>query len=161
MNRSLIAKIVARTIGSLAGLLGIGSLFFTLLVLESHHSMIQRGPLTILFTVFFAVFSLAVDAYFIYAAYLVWFTYSPLAVRHICGLLGFGALIPVTKLVVPSMRADSPWAPCVFFAGLAGVYFAYRAASERLSRFLFPDITRGARHEDPAASQSMTRRDSE
>jgi catechol 2,3-dioxygenase-like lactoylglutathione lyase family enzyme len=139
--RLTVAKIMMRVIGTLAGLLGIGSLFFTPFVL--HQLMVPQSPLTILFSLYFAFFSLAVDAYFIYAAYLVWFRFSPLAVRHMCGLLGFSALVLVAKLADPLHHPHTPWAPLISLAGLGAVYFGYRAASNRLSRFLFPQIVPG------------------
>jgi len=128
-----IAKIVMRVIGTLAGLLGLGMLCVTPFML--YHSITERNAWMILL----AVFPLALAAYFIYVAYLVWFRFSPLAVRHICGALGFCVLMLVTKLFDPSRDSDTPWAAFAFLGCLVAVYFAYRVASARLSRLLFSE----------------------
>jgi hypothetical protein len=135
--RLSIVKTVMRVVGTLAGLLGVGMLCITPFML--HHSITQRNPWMILL----AVFPLALAAYFIYVAYLVWFRFSPLAVRHICGALGFYVLTLVTKLFDPARDSDAAWPAFAFLGCLVVVYFSYRVASDRLSRWLFPESISG------------------
>jgi hypothetical protein len=126
-----IAKTVMRVVGTLAGLLGVAMLCFMPFML--FHSITERNPWMIVL----AIFPLALALYFIYVAYLVWFRFSPLAMRHICGALGFYVLMLLTKLFDRDL--DTTWAPSAFLGCLVIVYFAYRVASNRLSRWLFPE----------------------
>lgn len=135
--RLTIAKIVLRVVGTLAGLLGLGMLCVTPFMV--YHSITERNGWMILL----AVFPLAVAIYFIYVAYLAWFRFSPLAVRHICGALGIYVLMLVTKLFDASRNSETPWTAFAFLGCLVAVYFAYRTASNRLSRLLFPETVGG------------------
>jgi hypothetical protein len=75
-------------------------------------------------------------AYFIYAAYLVWFRFSAVAVRHVCGVLAFYGLTFVSAAFEQSPDAD--WMPFAFLGSLLAAYLAYRVVSHYLSRWLFP-----------------------
>ena len=132
-----IAKTLMRVVGTLGGLLGLGMLCIAPLML--YRSVTERNPWMILL----AAFPLALAGYFIYVAYLVWFRFSPIAVRHICGALGFYLLMLITKLFDPSRDSGTPWAAFAFLGCLVVVYFAYRVASDRLSRLLFPESVLG------------------
>ena len=128
-----VAKILLRVIGTLGGLLGLGMLCVAPIMF--FHSVGERNPWMILL----AAFPLAMSAYLIYVGYLVWFRFSPLAVRHICGALGFYIITLVPKISDPSRDPSSPWGPFLFLACLVAVYFGYRSISGKLSRWLFPE----------------------
>ena len=90
-----------------------------------------------------AIFPLALSVYFLYVSYLVWFRFSPLAVRHICGALGFYVLMVITKLFDPASNSHAAWPAFALLGSLIVVYFAYRVASDRLSRLLFRESIPG------------------
>jgi hypothetical protein len=90
-----------------------------------------------------AVVPMTLGAYFLYVAYLVWFRFSSLAVRHICGILGFYVLGCVTTLFDPAHDSYRHWTGFAYLGCLVVVYFAYRFASDRLSRLLFPESISG------------------
>jgi len=131
------AKVLIRILGTVAGLLGVGLLCFAPFVF--YRSITEQNPVMIAF----AVLPLALAAYFLYVAYLVWFRFSPLAVRHVCGALGFYALTLLTKLFDPMRDSGVPWRSCAFLGCLVAVFLAYRFASGRLSRWLFPESPSG------------------
>ena len=81
------------------------------------------------------IFPLVLGLYFLYVAYIVWFKFSPLAVRHVCGMIGFYALMLLTKL--PPDRTSQ--APLLFLGGLIVAYFIYRATTRYFSRVIFPE----------------------
>ena len=127
------AKILMRVVGTLAGLLGLGML--CILPFLIHHAIAEQMGWMILF----AVFPLPVAAYFIYAAYLVWIRFSPVAVRHVCGALGFYTLTLFPKAFERFRDAD--WMPFAFFGCLVAVYLACCVVSHYLSRRLFPEAS--------------------
>ena len=57
----------------------------------------------------FSGFFIFLAGYFVYVGYLVWFKPSPLAVRHVCGLIGFYVLTLFMELLDPSHDSFSPW----------------------------------------------------
>ena len=128
-----IAKILMRVVGTLAGLLGLGMLCITPFLIY-HAVAEQMGGM-----IFFVVLPLPVAAYFIYAAYLVWFRFSPVAVRHVCGALGFYTLTLFPKAF--EQFRDAEWMPFAFLGCLFAVYVAYRVVSRYLSRWLFPEAS--------------------
>lgn len=132
-----VARIVMRVVGNLAGLLGVGMLCST--PFQLHLSVTERNP----WMIPLAAFPLALGAYFIYVAYLVWFRFSPHAVRHSCGALGFSLLTLTTKLCDPARDSGAACPAFVVLGGLVAVSSAYRVASSRLSRFLFPESKPG------------------
>jgi hypothetical protein len=129
----IVAKIAMRIAGTLAGLLGLCLLPAMLVGLYS--SITESDPWMILF----ATFSLAISAYFMYVAYLVWLRFSPLAVQHVCGALAFYVLILIMRLFELSRNRDQPWIGFALPGSFVAVYIAYRVASHRLSRLLFPE----------------------
>jgi hypothetical protein len=134
----LTIKTLMRAIGILSGLLGLSMLCVAPFML--YHAITERNPSM---TVLMVVFPLAFGLYFIYVAYLVWFKFSPLAVRHICGALGFYLLAPVAMLFDPSRDSGTPWTAFAFLGCLVVVYFTYRLASDRLNKLLFPQSVPG------------------
>ena len=130
-----VAKILLRVISALAGLLGFGILCITPFLI--HHSIAEQQG----WMIFFLVLPLLVAVYFIYAAYLVWFRFSPVAVKHICGALGFYVVTLFPKVFERFRDAD--WMPIAFLGSLLVVYLAYRVVSHRLSRWLFPEADQG------------------
>jgi len=133
----IFAKILMRVVGTLFGLLGVGMLCITSLLL--YYSITEWDDWMIPLT----IFPLAISFYFIYVAYLVWFNFSPLAVRHICGALGLYLLTLVPKLFKPLDDAEAAWPAFAFFGCLVIVYSGLRVASSRLSRWLFPKSVSG------------------
>jgi nitrate/nitrite transporter NarK len=96
--------------------------------------------------IFFAVFALALAVYCIYVAYLVWFRFSPLAVRHICGAVGVYILTLLWDVFKRSRDAD--WMPFAFLGSFFVIYIVYRVASHRLSRWLFPETSSGVQNHE-------------
>ncbi len=97
-----------------------------------------------------ALFSLAIDALLLYAAYAVLFRFSPKAVKHILGVVFFVFFWKTLKLVIfpggfypiSTSGPPSPWdlVPglfmlCVITAAIVGHRFACR----RLNAWLFPE----------------------
>lgn len=133
-----VAKIVMRVIGTLAGLLGLGMLGLAPFIF--YHAIAEWN----LWMILLAAFPLALAVYLVYVAYLVWFRFSPLAVRHICGALGFYGFTLLTPLFNPGPGGpDTAWSALAFLGCIVGVYLAYRVASNRLSRLLFPESISG------------------
>ncbi len=126
-----------RVVGTLAGLLGAGMLSIGPFIL--YHAYTERSPLMMVF----AVFPLVFGVYFVYVGYLVWFKYSPLAVRHICGTVAFYVFVLVSKLFGAGREAEPSWVTFAPLGCLFVVFFAYRLASARLSRWLFPESASG------------------
>jgi hypothetical protein len=133
----IVAKIAMRVAGTLAGLVGL--CFLPAMLVGLYHSITEPYPLMILV----AAFALAISAYLMYVAYLVWFRFSPLAVRHVCGALGFYVLTLVPRLLDLSRNPDRPWMGFALLGSFVAVYIAYRFASHRLSRLLFPESSSG------------------
>ena len=134
MKLTIFAKVAVRVVGTLAGLAGLSGLFFALLMLylgihERDAERIANG-----------VFLLALAAYYLYTAYLVWFRFSPLAVRHVCGALClYGMTFVTAKLLNVTAHSDALWPAFAFLGCVVAVYIAYRFVSNRLSRLLFPE----------------------
>jgi hypothetical protein len=126
------AKALMRVAGALAGVSGVVMLCFGLSPL--YHSVTEQDP----WMIGLAALLLALPVYLVYVAYLVWFRFSPLAVRHICGTLAFLMLGLVTTLFDPTRDSGTPWRSLAFLGCLLAALMGYRIASERLSRWLFP-----------------------
>jgi hypothetical protein len=131
--KAIVAKIVVRIAGTLAGLCGFSLFSAMLMGLYSSITEPNSGM------IFFAAFALAFSAYLMYVAYLVWFRFSPRAVRHVCGAIGVYVLSLVPRLLDLSRHGDQPWIEFAFLGSFVAVYIAYRVASHRLSRLLFPE----------------------
>jgi len=132
-----VAKILMRIIGTLVGMFGVFMLSFGLFLV--YESFTEQNPLIIGHTVF--IMGLAV--YFLFVAYLVWFRFSPLAVRHIFGILGLYVLSLLPSFVHPALDPHRYWMLFAYLGSLVVVYFAYRFASDRVSRLLFPEDISG------------------
>jgi len=132
MNQTFL-KVVLRVIGTLSGVAGVAALFFASYVLVRAELDVNGWRLAL------NLFSLLLGSYLVYVGYLVWFRLSPLAVRHVCGLLGMYVFSLAMKLVDVRSDPSSPWASVAFLGCLFGVYFGYKAVSRWLSRQLFPD----------------------
>jgi hypothetical protein len=132
MTRS-IAKIAIRVVGTLAGLTGIGMVF--VLPMLARVSLAELSPWMLLLS----MLPLAVIIYFIWVGYLVWFRFSPLAVRHTCGAVAFHLLGLVTNALAAIPQPLTPWRALVFWSSLVAVYIMYRVASDRLNRRIFPE----------------------
>ena len=134
MKLRIFAKVVVRVIATLVGLLGLWLLFTALLLL--YHVIPERDAGRISM----GVFALPFAAYYLYTAYLVWFRFSPLAVRHVCGALCLYGMIFVTaKLLEVTAHSYALWPAFAFLGCVVAVYIAYRFVSNRLSRLLFPE----------------------
>jgi uncharacterized membrane protein YfcA len=134
MKLRIFAKVVVRVIATLVGLLGLWLLFTALLLL--YHVIPERDAGHI----FLSIFILAFAAYFLHAAYLVWFRRSPLAVRRVCGALCiYGMTFVTAKLLDVTDHSDAIWPAFAFLGCVVAVYVVYRFASDRLSRLLFPE----------------------
>ncbi len=128
-----LGKILMRVVGTLSGLFGLMLLCVGPFML--YHAITKHDGLMIGFTIFPLVLAL----YFLYVAYLVWFKFSPLAVRHVCGILAFYALMLMTNLFRPNRpSSENPWLAFVFLGGLVIVYFIYGATTRYFNRLLFP-----------------------
>ena len=133
-------ELLMRIIGSLAGLLAIGMLLTIPFMLHQRIND-QEQPLTTFSIIFLFFLALVPAAYFMSVAYFVWFRFSPLAVRHICGLPGIVLFMVIAKLstsISTSMVALQAFAMLV---GLVAVAFVCRACSNRLIRSLFQEDT--------------------
>lgn len=130
-TRRTVAKIFVQSVGTLAGLSGLAIL--ASVAFMPAHSLESL-----------AILSLLLAVYLIYVACLVWFWLSPLAVRHVCGLLGFCVLMLILELLEPrKYDHNAIWPGFVFIGSLVAVYIGYRVASHNLSHFLFPEKTAG------------------
>src|SRR3954471_6572306 len=133
--RHSVAKIVMRVLGTLGGVLGVVGLCITAFVL--YHSATERNAGLVVA----ALIPLAFSAYFLYVSYLIWFKFSPLTVKHICGGIGFCVLALVSKLIEPARHSHGAWPIYAYLGSLIVLYLAYRVASDRLSPSLFPENT--------------------
>ena len=124
-------KIGIKVAGTLTGLLGLCVLCY---VPFAVHAIITKGSAWMLLLI---VLPLALAAYFFYVAYLVWSRFSPLAVRHACGVLAVCVLVPVQELIDKGLHEYEPWGLFAYLGCLLAVYIAYSVASDRLSRLLF------------------------
>lgn len=124
-----IVFIAVRILGTLAGLLGVSSLWFTQFMWpdEADEHIVLKRVL--------AVFVTLVAIYLLYVAYLVWWKYSPLAVRHLVAVL---SLYLWTK--IPATEDRTPASGLIILSSFAAMYVAYRLASYYLNRLLFPAI---------------------
>lgn len=132
----VIAKILLRTIGTLFGLLGIAMLCIGLFLLPG--LLRSSSPdwlvlsLVLIPTLFFSV-------YFVCTFYLVWFRFSPTAVRHACGALGLLAFTQLSRWL--HLSVDDPRMPLIFLGSLLGICLACLVASRLLNRLLFAGAT--------------------
>ena len=128
----MISKILMRVVGTLTGLLGLGMFHITLFLMFK--SITERN----LGMILFVLFPLAAAVYLIYVAYLVWFRFSPITVRHICRALAFYVVALLMELFDPARDSKAAWPMFAFLGCLVVVYFAYAVVSDQLIRLLFP-----------------------
>ncbi len=50
---------------------------------------------------------IAYDENYIFVAYMVWFRFSPLSVRHVCGTLAFWLFILAAEMFQPGLTSDT------------------------------------------------------
>lgn len=128
------AKITVRVVGTLVGIYGVLSWAGALLLLGVGGT--QEAALLILLTI-----PLLLGVYCLYVGYLTWWRFSPIAVRHVCGAVGYFSLLCLLgidgKFLHHPVEPSPGWA-FGFLGVLLLVHFLYRLASERLSRLLFP-----------------------
>ena len=76
--------------------------------------------------------------YLLYVGYLIWWRFSPLAIRHICGVIAFYSLgifqIFVEWLTGPQLSVVSG---IISLFSLIGVFCFYRWAFKYFTRFMF------------------------
>ena len=121
------AFIVVRILGTLAGLSGVALLRF------SQFMWSVEGRENAEFGKVMATFGVMVAGYLLYVAWLVWWRFSPLAVRHVCGVLAVYAWSQI-----PHSQSRSPAMGLVLFGSLIGMYVVYRAVSYFVNCLLFP-----------------------
>jgi hypothetical protein len=92
-------------------------------------------PAGVVFLILIGLINFTVAGYFLYAAYLIWFEFSALAVRHFCGICGFCTVL-FTITLQRQMSIGQRRLGCLVC--LAFVYFAYKVANRYLSQLLFP-----------------------
>lgn len=131
--KTSVAKIILRILGAIAGLFGLPMVVTMACVL---YSSIRDGDLGL---TLFVAFGGALDAYLIYVGYLLWFRFSPLAVRHICGILAFGLLCGTPRAFESNRDIEAWWQSFVFLAWAGSIFLAYHFGSRRLNRWLFPE----------------------
>jgi len=120
-------------VGTLAGLFGLFMLLLPIL-------LILLVPKELASCLVLIPLALPVSGFCLWVAYLVWFRFSPLAVRHVCYLIGFSPYFTVmNRFQTPAELHAHPWLPVVFLAGLAGIYYLCRMIGNYLSLFIFPE----------------------
>ncbi len=120
-----------------AALLGLCQLFFGLIfflpvsIRSGQAFIIGFGVLTILF-----------GLYFCYIGFLGWFRFSPLAVRHIVGILALCLFGSISEAVRHFESAAAPGRSALYplcsLAGALLVYLLYRWVVSYCCRYLFP-----------------------
>ena len=126
-------KAAIRVLGSLIGLFGVSMLGFGVFLFLP--SFITSGGA---FGIAFAVFGVLLGVYFTRVGYLVWFRWSPLAVRHVVGTLAFLLLGQLTRLINPRPTSPSDWSVFWPLAGFLAIYLLYQFIVARCLRLLFP-----------------------
>jgi hypothetical protein len=122
-----IAFVAVRVLGTLLGVLG------CLLLWYAQYSWPQVGNKHSLFMKLATGSGILFAIYFFYVAYLVWFRYSPLAVRHVVAVF-----ILYLWSKIPTTDDRTPAAGLVLLVSLVAMYLAYRLATRYLNRLLFP-----------------------
>lgn len=130
------AKIALKVFGLIVGVLGALMLCVTPFIFSKVYS--DMSSMVILL----GLFPFCVAAYFIYAAYLVWFNFSPQAICHSCSTAGVFILVLASNFMSSSTKPNStesiPWEDVAFLVSIVVVYFGYKIASRYLINILFP-----------------------
>lgn len=124
-----IGFIAVRILGTLLGLIGCSLIWY------AQYLWPQQGDEHGLFMKLATGSGILFAIYFFYIAYLVWWKYSPLAVRHLVAVL---TLYLWTK--IPTTEDRTPASGLIILGSFAAMYVAYRLASYYLNRLLFPAI---------------------
>ena len=128
----IFVRVTIRVLGSLIGLFGVSMLGFSAFLFLP--KSIMSGNV---FSIAFAVICVLLGVYFTRVGYLVWFRWSPLAVRHVIGTLAF-LLIGKLSPSHPHGTGSPGWWALWWFAGFLVIYFLYQSAVAYCSRLLFP-----------------------
>ena len=126
-------RVLLRTVGTLAGLFGLATLLSVLPPVL--WNLGDRSFPELLASLAFCLFVLLLGAYLVFVSYLVWFRFSPRAVRNVCGLLGLYAFSRLSDWI--DLPDDDPLMPPSFLGALLGICLAYLLVSRLLNRFLF------------------------
>lgn len=147
--RRLVTKVILRLAGVFVGLFGVellvaSALLAWFLVVHVPSKPVEmRVALDVLGLVAvcmgYIVLMLATCGYFIYAAYTIWFRFSPQAIRHVCRGLGLYAFVTITAAFKPLSKESSPAAWPAFLAALAAVYLIYKLVTWGLLRWTYPE----------------------
>ncbi|MFZ2642275.1 MAG: hypothetical protein WA117_14850 [Verrucomicrobiia bacterium] len=134
--KATVAKIVVRAIGTLIALLGMTLLGFGLLMLKhapDGHTWIELALMLLI---------LPFVVWFVYVGYLVWADFSPLVVRHVCGVFAYLCFSSILSRTVVGAHAGmhSPWILPAFVGLILVTWAVYRIVSKRLNRWLFPEF---------------------
>ena len=128
-----LAKIVLRVMGTLSGLLGVGMLFSTSLILK--HALAEPTWLALLLLTI-----LPFPLWMIFVGCLVWARLSPFVIRQVCGVLGFLCLMFLINHTVFKADIHSPWTTSAFVGLILVTWGVYRIVSKRLNHWLFPEF---------------------
>jgi hypothetical protein len=139
-----VAIFIVRTIGTLAGVLG------ALMLYSASRIALDRSEpnLSIMFNVVFSGINLLIGLFCLWIAYLVWFRFSPRAIRQTCGLLGF-ILIGVVMARYPAPHHEPGSIALIYLGTIALALMGYRLLSWYLNGVVFGD-----RSTPPAAPSS-------
>jgi len=141
--KPIVIKIALRVLGSLAAVLGLSMLGFSLVFLSPITSM--KPDLA--FSVVVGAIQILLGLYLSYVGYLVWFRLSPHAVRHVLGTLAFvllgalGSSADHHRLI----RSSDVFEAISFAIGVIAFYILYRCMVAYCCNRLFPATPR-----DPA-----------
>lgn len=146
-------KWVLKILSSLFGLSGVFGLAFTVW-------FASREETSAVFLLFLSV-GFAVDLYLIFVAYLVWFRFSPRAVRHFSAVLTIVLLSYVLDVLRGQVGdgpvSDHPWYGYFMIGGLFLGFWAWVFLDGLLNRILFPvasatDSSSGSRDVQPVSA---------
>lgn len=87
----------------------------------------------------FRGFTLLLGLYLLWVCYLVWFQFTPKAVRQVCGLAAFSLVAAISSAMGTQWFANSFWMPFAFLGIQAAIYYGYRRSTRYLNEILFPD----------------------
>ena len=145
-------KILLRTAGTLIGFTG-GAMSFGLLfgIAAGFHDKLTKLDQDVWmlgFVLLIAIFAAAMGLWALRVAYLIWFRFSPKAVRYVCGTLAFGAAIhrwhPLERdTPIDFHGAPILWQPIAGCLCLIALYYGYRIATRYLNRLFFPEVVSG------------------
>ena len=127
-------KVALRIIGTLGGILGIAILWIAALLFFG--SFRELGWMSSL-----VIVPVLLGAYFIYVTYLVWFRFSPRAVRHTCIGLGLYLFSECSRVLGLTKEQNHWWVSVAAIGCLITLFFLCRTISRWLSKVLFATDT--------------------